>query len=76
MPRYRFVTDWDFEAPIEEVFETVGDPLRWPEWWRGIHAVTELTDYEPQGIGNRRRYVFRSFLPYDLVFVMQVTGVE
>ncbi len=76
MPGYRFVTDWDFEAPIEEVFETVGDSLRWPEWWRGIRAVTELTDHEPQGIGNRRRYVFRSFLPYDLVFVMQVTGVD
>ena len=76
MPEYHFVTEWDLPAPIEEVFEVIQDSLRWPEWWRGIRAVTELSDHEPQGVGNRRRYVFRSFLPYDLVFDMRVTRVE
>lgn len=76
MPDYRFVTEWDFEAPIERVFETISDSLLWPEWWRGIRAVAELSDHEPQGVGNRRRYTFRSFLPYDLVFDMEVTRFE
>ncbi len=76
MPDYRFVTEWDFDAPVERVFEAISDSLRWPEWWRGIKAVRELSDQEPQGIGNRRRYTFRSFLPYDLVFDMEVTRFE
>jgi len=74
--QYHFVTEWDVPAPIEQVFETISDSLRWPEWWHGIKAVRELSDHEPQGVGNRRRYTFRSFLPYDLVFDMQVTRFE
>lgn len=76
MPEYRFVTEWDLPAPPNMVFDVISDSLRWPEWWRGIRSVTELSDYEPQGVGNRRRYVFRSFLPYDLVFDMRVTTFE
>lgn len=76
MTQYHFVTNWDVEAPVEQVFEVIGDSLRWPEWWRGIKAVREVSDHEPQGLGNRRRYTFRSFLPYDLVFEMQVTRVD
>ncbi len=76
MSQYHFVTEWEIPAPIEQVFEAVGDSLRWPEWWRGIKDVRELTDHEPQGIGNRRRYTFRSVLPYDLVFDMEVTRFE
>jgi uncharacterized protein YndB with AHSA1/START domain len=76
MQEYRFVTEWDLPAPPEAVFDVIGDSLRWPEWWRGVRAVTELTDHEPEGLGNRRRYVFRSSLPYDLVFDMRVTRFE
>lgn len=76
LAEYHFDTEWDVPAPVQQVFEVIGDSLRWPEWWRGIRSVTELTDHEPQGIGNRRQYVFRSFLPYDLVFVMQVMSFE
>lgn len=76
MTQYRFVTDWDLPASPEAVFDVVSDSLRWPEWWRGVRAVTEVTDHEPEGLGNRRRYVFRSFLPYDLVFDMRVTRFE
>lgn len=76
MPEYRFVTEWDLPAPPDMVFDAISDSLRWPEWWRGISAVTELSPDEPQGVGNRRRYVFRSSLPYDLVFDMRVTKFE
>lgn len=76
MSKYHFVTEWDVPASPEIVFDAISDSLRWPEWWRGIRAVSELSEDEPQGIGNRRRYVFRSFLPYDLVFDMRVTKFE
>ena len=76
MAAYRFLTTWHIEAPIEAVWEAIRQSERWPEWWRGVRQVVELERGDDNGIGNRRRYTFRSRLPYDLVFEMRTTRVE
>jgi hypothetical protein len=76
LAHYEFVTDWRIDAPLEAVWEALADSLRWPEWWRGVRAVEEIARGDEHGIGNVRRYTFRSALPYDLVFTMRTTHVE
>lgn len=76
MGHYRFVTDWRFDASIETVWAALVDSERWPEWWRGVRRVEQLTPGDENGIGNVRRYTFRSVLPYDLVFDMRSTRIE
>jgi uncharacterized protein YndB with AHSA1/START domain len=76
--RYRFLTTWLVEAPPEPIFEALHDSERWPQWWRGVRDVTKLEEGEPggDGVGSLGRYVWRSRLPYDLVFEMRITRVE
>lgn len=76
MPEYRFVTEWEIAAPPEAVFEVILDSLRWPEWWRGVPHVEELDPGDEQGLGNVRRYTFRSLLPYSLVFDVRSEVIE
>ncbi|MEZ4501894.1 MAG: SRPBCC family protein [Dehalococcoidia bacterium] len=76
MARYRFVTDWRFDAPIEDVWAALLDSERWPEWWQGVRRVEQIEAGDADGIGNVRRYTFRSALPYDLVFDVRSTRIE
>jgi uncharacterized protein YndB with AHSA1/START domain len=74
--RYRFVTTWDVDAPVEAVWGAVSDSLAWPRWWRGVEDVEELEAGGPEGMGSLRRYTWKSALPYRLAFDMRVTQVE
>jgi carbon monoxide dehydrogenase subunit G len=58
---YRFLTTWIFDAPIEEVWERLDDPMGWPRWWRGVESTETLGD-------DHWRSTWRSFLPYSLTF--------
>jgi uncharacterized protein YndB with AHSA1/START domain len=73
MSRYRFVTDWHVDAPLERVWDAIYDSERWPEWWRGVLAVAPVTAGTSEGAGEVRRYTFRGRLPYSLTFDMRVT---
>lgn len=73
---YSFVTAWEIDAPIEPVWEAILHSEHWPQWWRGVLAVTELEAGEPGGLGNLRRYTFRGRLPYTLGFDARVTRIE
>lgn len=76
MPEYHFVTVWEIETPIQGVWEAIGDPLRWPRWWRGVIDVTDVSAGDERCLGAVRRYTWRSRLPYNLVFDMRTTLVD
>ena len=76
MTQYRFLTVWDVEAPIERVFEALLHSERWPDWWRGVARVEQLQTGDASGLGDVRRYTFRSRLPYALTFDMCSTLVD
>jgi hypothetical protein len=76
MAQYSFVTTWRIQAPIDAVWAAILDSTTWPQWWKGVRRVEELTPGDDHGIGNVRRYTFRSALPYDLVFDMRTTRIE
>ena len=76
MGTYRFVTEWQVQAPIDSVWEQLTHSENWPTWWKGVEKVDQLDPGDESGIGDRRRYTWKSRLPYRLVFEMVLTRSE
>ena len=76
MARYRFLTTWVLEAPIEPVWDAIRDVAQWPEWWPGVEETTEIEPGDPDGVGSLTRYVWKSRLPYRLAFDSRATRIE
>ncbi|MBI2312369.1 MAG: SRPBCC family protein [Betaproteobacteria bacterium] len=72
MARFRLLTVWRLEAPIDEVCRAISESLLWPTWWKGAERVVELEPGDSQGIGSLRRYTWKSVLPYRLTFDARV----
>lgn len=73
---YRYVTVWCIEAPIEAVCEAIYHSLKWPQWWKNVESVEELSSGDALGIGSVRRYTWRGSLPYRLTFDICVNHLE
>jgi len=76
MANYHFQTIWDIPASRPEVWQAILETEAWPSWWKGVQTVVVLTPGDENGIGARRRFVWRSKLPYTLSFDMEVTRIE
>ena len=74
--KYRFITVWSIEAPIEAVCEAISLSLNWPQWWCNVESVEELAPGDARGIGSVRRYTWRGRLPYRLTFDIRVSHIE
>jgi hypothetical protein len=73
---YRFLTTWLLRTSRAAAWEVLQDPVRWPEWWRGVQRVVELDGGDADRVGSRYRVAWRSRIPYDLEFDFVVTGVD
>lgn len=67
---YHFITQWQFNAPLERVFQEIYQSEAWPSWWKGVRSVVDIKTGNPDGIGDVKRYTWRSILPYTLTFDM------
>ncbi len=77
MPRsYEFKTVWLVESRVSNVWREIEDSANWPEWWKGVLSVDILENGDADGIGKVIRSVWKSALPYRLVFNSEVTRVE
>lgn len=76
MEPYRFLTVWCFRAPLQQVYDQLASPSRWPHWWRGVERVEELESGDAEGHGSLRRFTWKSALPYRLSFTMRTTRIE
>jgi uncharacterized protein YndB with AHSA1/START domain len=74
--RYAFVTSWLIESPRQAVWDVLDDPVRWPEWWRGVVRVSELDPGDARRVGSRYRIAWRSRIPYELEFDFTVRRIE
>ena len=72
---YRFLDHWVVPHAIEQVFDAVGEPLAYPEWWSDVFLSTSGDGGPPQP-GNRTSVVARGFLPYRLRFTLECLEVE
>ena len=76
MAEYHFVSTWQIQAPIEQVWDEIFHSERWPDWWKYVVGVEELEPGDADGVGKRQRLLFRTRLPYTLGFDVRVTHVQ
>ena len=65
MARYRFLSTWLLDAPVERVWDTLYDAARWPAWWQGVERTDVVGD-------DLWRSTWKSFLPYELDFDFEI----
>jgi uncharacterized protein YndB with AHSA1/START domain len=76
MAEYSFLTTWEVDAPIQQVWAVIADSARYPEWWRYVASVEELSSGDEQGVGRTQRTRWTSALPYGFVFETRVERIE
>jgi hypothetical protein len=64
------------ETSRAAAWEVLQDPLRWPEWWRGVVRVIELDGGDGRRVGSSYRIAWRSRIPYELEFDFTVARVD
>lgn len=75
--RFELVTLWQLDAAIERVWDRLIDTESWPSWWPSVTKVELLRPARTaSGVGAIRRLHWKTALPYDLVFDVEVTKIE
>lgn len=73
MQMYDFVTEWEFAAPIEAVWQELADFRAFPRWWPDWRKL-ELRDGESEpGVGSVFDCEVRGSLPYSLRYSLEIT---
>jgi carbon monoxide dehydrogenase subunit G len=73
MADYHYVSTWQLQAPIEQVWTAITDLEHLAAWYSGVQEAQELAPGDTQGVGRRVRYVIKGRLPLRLVFEATVT---
>jgi Polyketide cyclase / dehydrase and lipid transport len=81
MSKFHLITDWQFNASREAVWQLLAAPEEWPSWWRAVKSVEPIADGDADGVGAVRRMTWSAMawqtaLPYTLTFDMRTTRVE
>lgn len=76
MKHYRFQTVWWTPAAIDRIWEALADYAGWPTWWRGIQNVEVVRRGDESGAGTVLRQQWRSWVPYTLVFDLEMLRIE
>jgi carbon monoxide dehydrogenase subunit G len=73
MADYHYVSTWQLQAPIQQVWAALNDLEHLPVWYRGVQQAQELAPGDAQGVGRRVRYVIKGRLPLRLGFEATTT---
>jgi uncharacterized protein YndB with AHSA1/START domain len=73
---YSFITKWQIQAPLWQVWEAIFNSMEWPHWWKGVLTVEEIKKGDDAGINGVKKYTWKSWLPYKLSFTMRITEKE
>ena len=76
MARYRFLTAWCLEAPLDDVWAAIRDCEGWGRWWRGVERSEVVEHGDEEGIGVRVRCRWRGAVPYTVRFETETIRVE
>lgn len=71
---FRFVTEWHIDAPLADVCNAIIHCLDWPNWWKGVEEVKQISVADSNGIGSVHRFTWKGRIPYRLSFEMRVTN--
>lgn len=73
---FELVSQWQLDAPPEDVWRVLSDAEHWPDWWPCVEAVETVEPGEPGGERSRWRYTWKTMLRYKLRFDLYVTCIE
>jgi carbon monoxide dehydrogenase subunit G len=76
MADYHYVSTWQLQAPIEQVWAAISELERLPAWYPAAQEVQTLAPGDDQGVGARVRYVIKGRLPMRLAFEATITKVD
>jgi hypothetical protein len=68
---YRFLDRWVIPAPIEQVYDAIGDPLGYEDWWTDF-VLEARGDAGPPTPGKRNELLVKAYLPYKVNFGLEV----
>ena len=75
--RFELITHWRLEAELERVWVQLCDSDSWPSWWSSVARVELLrSGHGADGVGAIRRLHWKTALPYDLVFDVEMIAIE
>jgi uncharacterized protein YndB with AHSA1/START domain len=69
--QYQFVDRWSVRAPLEQVYDAIGNTLGYPTWWGDVFVSVDGDDGPPRP-GRQATIVSRGFLPYRLRWQAQI----
>ena len=73
MADYHYVSTWQLQAPIQQVWAALNDLEHLPTWYSSVQEARELAPGDAQGVGRRVRYVIKGRLPLRLAFEATTT---
>lgn len=76
MASFSFVTTWKVDAPIDRVWNAVVDAKRYPEWWKYVARVEQISPGDERGVGAVGRLNWKTALGFTLSFETRSTRVE
>ena len=74
-PAYRFLDRWVVRAPIERVYDTIGDVLAYERWWTDF-VIRATGDEPPPEPGKQNELLVKAYLPYKVNFGLEVIEAE
>lgn len=69
------ITDWRFDAPLDQVWKLIETTEAWPEWWPAVKKVELLKRGGDDDVGTVRRLTWGTALPYTITFDVRTTSV-
>lgn len=76
MYQYSFSTEWQFEDPVEAVWEVIYAMDQWPGWWKYVKKVEYIKTGVNGDVGSIRRIEWGTALPYSLSFNTELLAVD
>ena len=74
-PAYRFLDRWVVPAPIDRVYDTIGDVLGYERWWTDF-VIRATGDEAPPKPGKKNELLVKAYLPYKVNFGLEVIEAE
>ena len=74
-PAYVFLDRWLVPAPIERVYDVIGDVLGYERWWTDF-VIRAEGDEGPPAPGNRNELFVKAYLPYKVNFGLEAIEVQ
>lgn len=76
MSRFSLLSLWQFDAPIDKLWQALFDTASWPAWWPYVAQVSAIEAGDADGVGSRWCLVWRTALLYKLAFEVRVVRVQ